>query len=120
MGKLRRRLLPVQDLNARKFYQIMDDLNYPVENDVEFTLEDCTVQPIQGYSQVTQRQGLSDEKSFRIIAPIDVEIIPSIEGNDVRYQIQVNGYWCDVVDVDPWNAGVRPHQSITVVHRNER
>ena len=120
MGRLKRKLIPTQDLNARKFFQAVDDFNYPVENDIEFTLEDCSVHAIQGYSQTVERQGLSDEKTFKIIAPIDVEIIPRIEGNDVRYQIQVNGYWCDVVDVDPWNVGLRPHQSITVVHRNER
>lgn len=121
MGRLTKRLLPTREILARKYTVVYDDFNYPQEHYTEFYLEDANYQPETGVDSTPTTEGYRDSKIYTVYTSTSLTVTE--EGNfpeGTKYQVFVEGVWCDVIATKPWSYGVQSHNWLKVAQRNER
>lgn len=118
MANRRSGLIPRRNLQGRRITEVRNDFNEVVSlTPTTFTLQNCTVQPYVGLDTMAGQDGFNNVTAYTIFT--DTKVSAGKEGtNNKPDEIMVNGAWCRVIKVKPWQNGLIPHYEIVVIEKD--
>lgn len=114
------RLLPRKTFTAEITTVTLDEFNLETEATEQFTLENCGLHPVTGWTLNTLPEGYRDKRAWHLYTTTPVSFI--VEGENtkpLRVQVKPN-LWAVAIKAEDWEYGLQSHTKLTLVEENER